>query len=429
MTVLPMPSAHLHPLQAQMDQLGVAAKDAYRVLASAPTVKKNAALLAAATALRTDARVILLANAKDMEAGEQKGLTKAQLDRLMLDEARIEAMAKGLEAIVALEDPVGVILKDIARPNGLNISRVAVPLGVVGVIYEARPNVTVDAGALCLKSGNAVILRGGSESIHSSRALVDCMQRGLREAGLPEAAIQMVPTPDREAVGILLRMNEYVDVIVPRGGKSLTARVQNESRIPTFLHLDGNCHSYVHASAKPDLVCEVIVNAKMRRTGICGATESILVDASAAMTLLPPLLEALLKKGCEIRGDVATQSLNAAVKPATDEDWGTEYLDSIVSVKTVGGVEEAIAHINQYGSHHTDAILAEDAKAVDKFLREVDSAIVMHNTSTQFADGGEFGMGAEIGIATGRLHARGPVGLEQLVTYKYKVYGDGQVRP
>jgi glutamate-5-semialdehyde dehydrogenase len=348
----------------------------------------------------------------------------------MLDPTRIEGMAKGLEEVAALADPVGSVLAQWTRPNGLKIERVRVPLGVVGIIYESRPNVTADAGALCLKAGNAAILRGGSDSHHSSRAIQVCLARGLREAGLPDAAIQLVPTTDREAVGLMLKgLDGAIDVIVPRGGKSLVARVQEEARVPVFAHLEGLCHTYVDASADLEMAKALVVNAKMRRTGVCGSTETLLVDAAAPAGTLGALIAALLDAGCEVRGDRAAQAADARVKAATEQDWSTEYLDAIISVKTVHGVDGAMAHIRTYGSQHTDAILAQDQATADRFLAELDSAIVLHNASTQFADGGEFGMGAEIGIATGRLHARGPVGVEQLTTFKYVVRGAGQVRP
>lgn len=418
--------SNLHQL---MHQLGRHAREAGRLLSEAPRAQKDDALQYAATALRKNTGAILAANKEDMDAGRAKGLDAAMLDRLELNPKRIEAMAKGLEDIATLEDPVGKELTSWQRPNGLIIARVSVPLGVIGIIYESRPNVTADAGALCIKSGNAAILRGGSESAHSSQAIVACLHEGLKAAGLPEAAVQMVPTQDREAVGLMLTMTESIDVIVPRGGKGLCKRVMEESRIPTILHLDGNCHSYVHAKASPELARSVLLNAKMRRTGICGATESLVVDSALTNTLLPQLVDDLIQAGCEVRGDVPTQQVDKRVKPASDSDWGTEYLAPIISVKIVQGLDEAVDWVNTHSSHHTDAIITEDTEAAQTFLKRVDSAIVMHNTSTQFADGGEFGMGAEIGISTGRLHARGPVGVEQLTTYKYVVKGNGQVRP
>ena len=416
-------------IKTLMADLGKRARAASRLLSQAPTDQKNKALRAAAQAIRIDATHILAANAKDMAAGEAKGLTKALLDRLMLNPARVEAMAKGLDDIARLPDPVGHVLAEWDRPNGLSIARVAVPLGVVGIIYESRPNVTADAAGLCLKSGNAAILRGGSESFHSSSAIMTALVGGITAVGLAADCIQMVPTTDREAVGEMLRLSDYIDVIVPRGGKSLVARVVEESRIPLFQHLEGICHTYVDGAADLDMALAVVLNAKMRRTGVCGATETLLVDQACAATHLSPLVTALLEAGCEVRGDVATQAVDARVQAATEEDWKTEYLDSIISVKLVDGVGEAVAHINAHGSHHTEAIITSDAKAAETFLNGSDSAIVLWNASTQFADGGEFGMGAEIGISTGKMHARGPVGVEQLCTFKYVVKGDGQVRP
>ncbi|MFW5679694.1 MAG: glutamate-5-semialdehyde dehydrogenase [Pseudomonadota bacterium] len=416
-------------LGERITALGVAAKAAAAALASTSTRSKNAALRAAATGLRAGAADLLAANARDLEAAAAADLPEAALDRLRLDRQRIEGMAAGLEAIAALPDPVGRVLAAWDRPNGLHIERVATPLGVVGVIYESRPNVTADAGGLCLKSGNAVILRGGSESFHSSRAIANTLRAGLETAGLPVDAIQLVPTTDRAAVGHLLALERYVDVLVPRGGRSLVERVRAEARMPVFAHLDGNCHVYLHEAADPEMATNIVVNAKLRRTGICGAAESLLVDERAAAHLLPPVLGALREGGCELRGCARTRGIDPAVEPATEADWSTEYLDAISSVKVVDGLEAAIAHVNRYGSHHTDAIVTADTQAAERFLAEVDSAIVLHNASTQFADGGEFGMGAEIGIATGRLHARGPVGLEQLTTFNYRVRGTGQVRP
>ena len=415
-------------IHALMTELGQKARAAARQLALVPGPAKDAALRAAAAALRAQADAIKAANAKDMAAGEAKGLTKAMLDRLMLNDARIEAMAAGLEVIAGLADPVGRVLAEWDRPNGLRIQRVAVPLGVIGIIYESRPNVTADAAGLCLKSGNAAILRGGSESHHSSLAIMAALRAGIEAAGLPLDSVQMVPTTDRAAVGEMLTMTDYIDVIVPRGGKSLVARVSAESRIPLFQHLEGICHTYVDGAADADMARKLVMNAKMRRTGICGATETLLVDAKAH-TLLPVLVGELLEAGCEVRGDAATQAVDARVRPATEDDWRTEYLDAIISVKVVDGVQAAIDHVNAYGSHHTEAIVTEDPAAAEAFLNGCDSAIVCWNASTQFADGGEFGMGAEIGISTGRMHARGPVGVEQLCTFKYKVLGSGQVRP
>jgi glutamate-5-semialdehyde dehydrogenase len=416
-------------LQTLMTDLGRKARAAARVLALTPAATKDRALRAAAAALRTGAGAIMEANARDMAAGEAKCLSKAMLDRLMLNPARIEAMARGLEDIAALPDPVGRVLSEWTRPNGMTISRVAVPLGVIGIIYESRPNVTADAAALCLKSGNATILRGGSESFHSSGAVLGALTGAFAAAGLPADAVQMVPTTDREAVGVMLRLAEYIDVIVPRGGKSLVERVVNESRIPLFQHLEGICHTYVDGSADLEMAKRVVLNAKMRRTGVCGATETLLVDAACAATHLAPLVAALIESGGVVRGAGAARAADARVVPATDEDWRTEYLDAIISVKVVDGVKAAVEHVNTHGSHHTEAIIAEDAGAAQTFLQGCDSAIVLWNASTQFADGGEFGMGAEIGISTGKMHARGPVGVEQLCTFKYVVKGSGQVRP
>ena len=412
-----------------MIALGEAARAAMRELGSVPAEAKNTALREAAKAIRVSKTALLSANEKDLAAATENGTTGALLDRLMLDDTRIEGMAKGLEDIAALDDPVGAVMAEWDRPNGLHIQRVRVPLGVIGIIYESRPNVTADAGGLCLKSGNAAILRGGSDSFHSSRAILDCLQQGLRMANLPIGAIQLVPTTDRAAVGEMLTMADYIDIIVPRGGKGLIERVQKESRIPVIAHLDGNCHVYIDQAADPVMASDVVFNAKMRRTGICGATETLLVDRKIAAQILPPIIERLVAAGCEIRGDEATRALNPRVAAASEEDWDTEYLDAIISVKQVDGVEAAIEHINRHGSHHTDSIVTGDAAAAATFLAKIDSAIVLHNASTQFADGGEFGMGAEIGISTGRLHARGPVGVEQLTTYKYVVQGTGQVRP
>jgi glutamate-5-semialdehyde dehydrogenase len=413
-----------------MRALSVQAREAARVLALASTEAKNAALATAACELRARVPAIVEANRFDLAAAAEAGRPASYLDRLMLDPRRIEGMAKGLEEVAALPDPVGSVLAAWTRPNGLEIERVRVPLGVVGIIYESRPNVTADAGALCLKAGNAAILRGGSDSHHSSRAIQVCLARGLRDAGLPESAIQLVPTTDREAVGLMLKgLDGAIDVIVPRGGKSLVARVQEEARVPVFAHLEGVCHTYVDASADLETARRIVVNAKMRRTGVCGATESLLVDAAAPAGTLAALIAALIEAGCEVRGDAAARKADARVKAATEQDWSTEYLDAIISVKEVAGVDGSMAHIRKYGSQHTDAIIAQDQRAADRFLAELDSAIVLHNASTQFADGGEFGMGAEIGIATGRLHARGPVGVEQLTTFKYVVRGTGQVRP
>jgi glutamate-5-semialdehyde dehydrogenase len=415
---------------AIMAGLGRAARAAARELALASTEAKNAALQAAAREIRAQASAILAANRKDLAAAKAAGTTAAFLDRLTLDSKRIEAMAKGLEEIAALPDPVGSIIARWQRPNGLDIARVRVPLGVVGIIYESRPNVTADAGALCLKAGNAAILRGGSDSYHSSRAIAACLVQGLAAADLPEAAIQLLPTTDREAVGLMLRgLDGAIDVIVPRGGKSLVARVQEEARVPVFAHLEGICHTYVDRSADLAMAKALAVNGKMRRTGVCGATETLLVDAAAPRGHLPALIAALIEAGCEVRGDAAAQAADARVEPASEQDWSTEYLDAMISVRVVDGVDAAIAHIQKYGSQHTDCIVADDEATAERFLARLDSAIVLHNASTQFADGGEFGMGAEIGIATGRMHARGPVGVEQLTTFKYVVRGSGQARP
>jgi glutamate-5-semialdehyde dehydrogenase len=413
-----------------MRRLGEAALAARSVLAAAPRTQKDAALLAAAAALRTHQVEVLAANALDMTQAEHKDLSAAMLDRLRLDPSRLEAMARGLEAIAALPDPVGRVLEEWRRPNGLAIARIAVPLGVIGIIYESRPNVTADAGALCLKSGNAVILRGGSESARSSAAIHRCLVEGLRAVGLPEASIGLVPVTDRAAVGHMLSgMTEYIDVLVPRGGKGLVKRVQEEARVPVIGHLDGNCHVFVDRAADLPMAVAIVLNAKLRRTGICGAAETLLVDEGCAATHLAPLVHALLDAGCEVRGDAAAQRVDPRVRPATEEDWFTEYLDAVIAVKVVAGLDAAIAHIAHYGSAHTESIVTEDAAAAERFLGRVDSAIVLHNASTQFADGGEFGMGAEIGISTDRFHARGPVGLEQLTSYKYVVRGAGQVRP
>ena len=413
-----------------MMELGRRARAAAGALAQAPTEAKNDALHGMAANIRARGADILSANEKDVARAREMGKPEAFIDRLALDEARIGAIAAGLEAIAELPDPVGATISEWERPNGLRIARVRVPIGVIGIIYESRPNVTADAGALCMKSGNAAILRGGSDSFHSSAVLVECLRAGLAGAGLPEDAIQMVPTTDRAAVGEMLRgLGGNIDLIVPRGGKSLVARVQEEARVPVFAHLEGICHTYIDRDADLEKAVTVTLNAKMRRPGICGATETALVDEAAADRLLAPVVFALLDAGCEVRGDEAAQAVDARVKPATDEDWDTEYLAPIISVRTVRGVDEAIGHIARHGSHHTDAIITENDETAEKFLREVDSAIVMRNASTQFADGGEFGFGAEIGIATGRMHARGPVGLEQLTTFKYQVRGTGQTRP
>jgi glutamate-5-semialdehyde dehydrogenase len=415
-------------IAAAMAELGRRAREASAQLALASADAKVTALRSAAAAVRRRQNDILAANAEDVAAARLAGIGAALIDRLALDPKRLETVAKGLEDIAALPDPVGRVLAEWDRPNGLKISRVAVPLGVIGIIYESRPNVTADAGGLVLKSGNAAILRGGSESFYSSLALVAALQDGLRAAGLPEAAIQLVPTRDRDAVGIMLGMTGIIDIIVPRGGASLIERVQRESRIPVIAHLEGLCHTYVDGAADPEKARAIVLNAKMRRVSICGATETLLVDRKAA-AMLPPILADLRRAGCELRGDPEVHALDDAVQPAADEDWRTEYLDAILAVRMVDGVAGAIQHIERYGSHHTDAIVTEDNAVAERFLREVDSAIVLVNASTQFADGGEFGMGAEIGISTQRLPPRGPVGAAELTTYKYLVRGNGQVRP
>jgi glutamate-5-semialdehyde dehydrogenase len=416
-------------LAAVMNTLGRAAAASRPALAQSSGAARNAALLAAARAIRAQAADIQSANARDMEAARARGLSAAMLDRLQLNDKRIEGMAAGIEQIAALPDPIGGVSAQWTRPNGLVIQRVRVPLGVIGIIYESRPNVTADAGALCLKSANPVILRGGSESRFSSAAIHACLVTGLREAGLPEAAIQLVPTTDRAAVGLMLAgLDQQINVIVPRGGRSLVERVQKEARVPVIGHLEGLCHVYVDRDADPAMARDVVVNAKLRRTGICGAAETLLVDRACAPAVLPMLLEALAAGGCELRGDAAAQAADARVRPATEQDWRTEYLEAIIAVRVVDGVDEAIRHIATYGSAHTESIITANVATAEKFLREVDSAIVLHNASTQFADGGEFGMGAEIGISTDRFHARGPVGVEQLTSYKYVVRGSGQIR-
>ena len=420
----------LDDVGAVMRAMGLAARAAAGALAEAPTAAKNAALTVAAREIRAQTAAILLANERDLKEARDGGVSGAFLDRLMLDPQRIEAIAKGLEEVAALADPVAAVLARWTRPNGLTIERLRVPLGVVGIIYESRPNVTADAGGLCLKSGNAVILRGGSDSHYSSRAIQICLARGLREAGLPETAIQLVPTTDREAVGLMLKgLDGRIDVIVPRGGKSLVARVQEEARVPVFAHLEGICHTYVDRSADLAMAKAIVLNAKLRRTGVCGATETLLVDSAAPAGHLAALIGALADAGCEVRGDQAAQAADSRVIAASEQDWSAEYLDAIIAVRVVDGVDRAIEHIRNYGSQHTDCIVAGDTAAAERFLTGLDSAIVLHNASTQFADGGEFGMGAEIGIATGRLHARGPVGVEQLTTFKYVVRGTGQIRP
>jgi glutamate-5-semialdehyde dehydrogenase len=413
-----------------MTDLAGHARDAARLLALASPEQKNKALDAIAHAIRNNAAAILAANAEDVAEVRAGGATPAFIDRLTLTQSRIDAIADGVATVRAIADPIGVVTESWQRPNGMTIERVRVPLGVVAVIFESRPNVAADAGVLCLKSGNAVILRGGSDSFRSCRAIHDCLVQGLREAGLPEAAISLVPTRDRAAVGLLLTgLGGAIDVIVPRGGKSLVGRVEAEARVPVFAHLEGVNHVYVDHAANLDMAKSIVLNAKMRRPGVCGAAETLLVDRKGASTSLKPLVEMLLDAGCEVRGDDAVQKTDVRVKPASDEDWNTEYEAPIIAAKVVDGLDEAIAHIHNHGSHHTDAIVTEDEAAASKFLNEVDSAIVLHNASTQFADGGEFGFGAEIGIATGRFHARGPVGAEQLTSFKYRVHGTGQTRP
>ncbi len=424
-------STHPDPhLGETMEQLGRGAVGAASVLALATTDVKNAALAAAARAVRVHAAAILEANQHDVAAARAAKLSAALIDRLALSEPRVESMARGIEEVMALADPVGVIASEWQRPNGLRIQRVRVPLGVIGIIYESRPNVTADAGALCLKSGNAVILRGGSESRHSNAAIHACLVEGLTAAGLPAECIQLVPTTDRAAVGYMLAgMTDYLDVIVPRGGKSLVARVQQEARVPVIGHLEGNCHVYIDRDADVRMAQAIALNAKMRRTGICGAAETLLIDRACLETHLVPVVRTLLEAGCEVRGDALVQKADARVRPASEEDWYTEYLDAIIAARAVDGVDGAIAHIAKYGSAHTESIVTENQATAERFLQRVDSAIVLHNASTQFADGGEFGMGAEIGISTDRFHARGPVGVEQLTSYKYVVRGAGQVRP
>jgi glutamate-5-semialdehyde dehydrogenase len=417
-------------IAALMRDIGKRAKAAARVLALTSAEQKDRALAAIAKAIRADAAAIIAANAEDVAEARTNGTTSAFLDRLMLDAKRVESMASAIDAIRDIADPVGQVTERWTRPNGMTIERVRVPLGVVGVIFESRPNVAADAGALCLKAGNAVILRGGSDSFRSCRAIHASIAHALREANLPEDAIILVPTRDRAAVGMMLAgLDGAIDVIVPRGGKSLVARVQEEARVPVFAHLEGMCHVYVDGAADLEMAKNIVVNAKMRRTGVCGAAETLLVDRAAAKTHLKPLVDALIAAGCEVRGDAATQAVDTRVKAATEDDWSAEYLDAIIAAKVVDGVDEAIEHIEHYGSSHTDSIVTDDAETAQRFLDEVDSAIVLHNASTQFADGGEFGFGGEIGIATGKFHARGPVGAEQLTSFKYRVLGSGQTRP
>ncbi len=423
------PEVHSPELATTMDRLGRQAREAAVALARVTAVQKTRALMAAAAAIRARSAGILAANAVDMDGARARQLSSALLDRLLLDSKRVEAMAKGIEDVADLPDPIGAVIAEWTRPNGLRIQRVRVPLGVIGIIYESRPNVTADAGALCLKSGNAVILRGGSESFHSSTAIHAALTEGLKAGGLPETAIQMVPTASRDAVGYLLgSMQQFIDVIVPRGGKNLIARVQADARVPVIGHLEGLCHVYVHRSADVAMARDVTLNAKMRRTGICGSAETLLIDRACLATHWRPVADALIAAGCELRGDAELCRLDDRVKPATEDDWRTEYLDAILACRVVADVDEAIRHITTYGSAHTESIIANDPAAVERFLHDLDSAILLHNASTQFADGGEFGMGAEIGIATGRIHARGPVGAEQLTSYKYVVHGSGQVR-
>ena len=417
-------------LPALISDLATQARAAARVLGLASPEQKNQALDAMARAIRANAAAILKANAEDVAEARAGGATSAFVDRLTLTQARVDAMADGIKVVRDIDDPVGKVTERWQRPNGMTIERVRVPLGVVAVIFESRPNVAADAGVLCLKSGNAVILRGGSDSFRSCRAIHECLVQGLREAGLPEAAITLVPTRDRAAVGLLLGgLNGGIDVIVPRGGKSLVARVEAEARVPVFAHLEGVNHVYVDRNANLDMAKSIVLNAKMRRPGVCGAAETLLVDRAGAPKTLKPLVEMLIDAGCEVRGDKAVQAVDARVKPAVDADWDTEYEDAIIAAKVVDGLGDAIAHIQRHGSHHTDAIVTDDSKTAETFLNEVDSAIVLHNASTQFADGGEFGFGAEIGIATGKFHARGPVGAEQLTSFKYRVHGTGQTRP
>ncbi len=421
--------ANAADLGVEMRALATAARQAAAILARAEPAQKTAALTGAAAAVRAAQAEILAANAEDMAAARAAGISGALLDRLLLNEKRIEAMAEGLDAMAALPDPVGTELARWTRPNGLDIARVRIPIGVIGIVYESRPNVTADAGGLCLRAGNAVILRGGSESFRSSSVIAACLRRGIASAGLPEDAVQLVPTRDRAAVGMMLGMADLIDVIVPRGGRSLIERVQRDSKIPVIAHLEGLCHAYVDRSADLTASRNIVFNGKMRRVGVCGATETLLVDRAVAATHLPAILADLHAAGCEIRGDAETRALDPRALAATEEDWTTEYLDAIISVRVVDGVSGAIEHINRYGSHHTDTIVTQDESSAARFLAEVESAIVLHNASTQFADGAEFGMGAEIGISTGRLPPRGPVGAEQLTSYKYLVRGTGQIRP
>ena len=427
MVIRPIDTIPSDTLIAEMTAIGARARHAAADLAVASTGMKNAALIAAAAEIRQATDEIVAANLRDRQSAA--GLSASLLDRLMLDPQRIEGMARALEEVAALPDPIGGSIARWTQPNGLDFNRVRVPLGVIAVIYESRPNVTADAGSLCLKAGNAAILRGGSESFHSSHAIVAALHRGLAAAGLPEASIQLVPTRDRAAVGILLGMDEAIDLVIPRGGRTLIERVSAESRIPVLKHLDGICHVYIDRAADPAKARAIALNAKLRRTYVCGAMETLLIDRAVAAGQLPGIAEDLIRGGCALRGDAAARAIDPRIEPASEADWSTEYLDAILSIRVVDGVDHAIEHIARYGSHHTDAIVTEDAAAADRFLARVDSAIVLVNASTQFADGGEFGMGAEIGISTGKLHARGPVGVEQLTSYKYQVRGTGQVRP
>ena len=412
-----------------MKNIGIAAKRAALDLSNVSSEIKNRALVCAAGKIRENSDLIMEKNIVDLTSAKQRRLPSATIDRLELTVERIQSMASGIEAVAELGDPVGRILQEWERPNGLSMSRVSVPLGVIGVIYESRPNVTADAAALCLKSGNAAILRAGSESFHTSSEIMKSIKAGLQSVNLSDTAIQLVPTIDRAAVGEMLVMTDYIDVLVPRGGRSLVERVQSEAKVPIFAHLEGVCHTYVNSGSNPDMARDIVLNAKMRRPGICGATETVLIDRKAIKTHLPSIIDALLAAGCEIRGDEYIINYSGKILPASEADWSTEYLDSILSIKQVEDFREAIDHVNCYGTEHTDAIITEDQKIAEKFMNEVKSAIVIHNASTQFADGGEFGMGAEIGISTGRMHARGPVGVNQLTTFKYKVRGSGQIRP
>ena len=416
-------------IKRMMNNIGIAAKRAALDLSNVSSEIKNKALVSAAGKIRENSDLIMEKNIVDLTSAKQRRLPSATIDRLELTVERIQSMASGIESVAELGDPVGRILKEWERPNGLSMSRVSVPLGVIGVIYESRPNVTADAAALCLKSGNAAILRAGSESFHTSSEIMKSIKAGLQSVNLPDTAIQLVPTIDRAAVGEMLVMSDYIDVLVPRGGRSLVERVQSEAKVPIFAHLEGVCHTYVNSSSNPDMASDIVLNAKMRRPGICGATETLLIDREAIKTHLPSIIDALLAAGCQIRGDDSIINYSDKILPASESDWSTEYLDSILSIKQVEDLREAIDHVNCYGTEHTDAIITEDQKIAEKFMNEVKSAIVIHNASTQFADGGEFGMGAEIGISTGRMHARGPVGVDQLTTFKYKVRGSGQIRP